>query len=527
MDLLNKFYETTNPKVKLFNKTFPNAWHLLNELLISIREQNCIYDFEQLYDIFYELVNTDTLTKIYFIDTAKRRIICNHGNCKLIRGGSLDKYRNELYSDLSNAEMQKLYKEPIFNIVTPSNDELFDTFDDMSKKHKTFSSLLSEIGLHNSPMTIPMNLHNNLDTYLAENNLLDKKPSRPILKKMRCDLCPDYSMFMTDRRCNADKNKSIVSFILGYLDKNHKLNPYTFINQLNKALVEHGTRYGFSKKRQLIHPQISKYIKYACGNIRFKTSNGVYKYDEHGVYRLGDMLYGDDYSRFLTDVETKIMFNMSREAALDEYNTTSDMGLLQAFHNINHNPKKIMTHMHKLHDYIDGQMAGLTSITLANVLMYMASKNKNDFSYIIYINKEDANNIDPWKDANKNHIIICVNDYKGTSHWFCMGRYLNDNLYEYFTYCSCNIVKVIFNPFLPLLYNKLSKELSNPNNNNKDFVSRCPITKSQIDGNECGLYVLNIADALYRNNIKKFRRYFIETITKPKLQKDSKVFLNI
>lgn len=329
---------------------------------------------------------------------------------------------------------------------------------------------------------------------------------------MRADLCPPDAVFMTQRNCHADR-KSILSFALDLINR-YKGDPTMLMHDLNRSIVGRGS---FSTKMQIAHPRVNDFIRFACGHLRFSRRAGSFKYDEHGVYRLNDMLTISDSSKFLSPKELHELFGMSnREDAYAANNSTSDVELLMKLHERPGSSKKTSKYFHRVWDYTDSYMSGMTSVTIANILLGMSQRCPT-FSHIVYVNKYDVVEIDPWNGSKDNHLIICVCDHNGTSHWFCMGKFLISNKHEYFLYCSCNTVAYIFEPFIPTLLGQLAK----------DSTVRTPVVQSQFDGNYCGMWPLNLAHAMCTNDVGLFRKYFIKKVTEPNMLKDARAFISM
>ena len=176
----------------------------------------------------------------------------------------------------------------------------------------------------------------------------------------------------------------------------------------------------------------------------------------------------------------------------------------------------VQYNVHKMFDYneFDNTMTGITSITMLSALE-MFNRNNNKFSYVLYANKEDCKREDLWANALDNHVIICINNYNESSHWFCMGRYLvfNDHTkkeHEYFMYCSCNIVDVIFKPFVQCMYYHLQTLDKLP-------TLRAPIVENQLGGNYCGFWVLLLCYFIAINDLKKIRQYFMKKVSEQEM----------
>lgn len=415
-------------------------------------------------------------------------------------------------------------------IDLPTNYNLFGglTLEELAMRigmSKPISSLFRKLGLCNTIFHT-----SDIDLKIPMQNLDLRHPiNRESVKRLRASLAPS-SIFKPRRDSNTlecDSDKTIQSFILGVLNNtsNELLSfPVDFIRYVRNRVRNEK----FSTKAQFINEDVLRFLNFACGDIPFSQANGVIRYDPNGVHRLNDYCKFSTTENYINDNDFHKLFKTPRDDAFERYGATSDVDLILKYikkANVGQIPK-LTSMLHKIFDHnkMDNMMTGITSITMLSVLT-MLVRLFDDFSFVLYANKQDCKTDDLWANAKDKHVIICINDYNNTSHWFCIGRYvikdnLNNKNYEHFLYCSCNIVDSIFEPFVDVLYQHIIDTCDNG-----EPVIRTPIVENQHGGNNCGLWVLNLIRFIAAGDLQKVFQYFTKKVTKQDMLRSCRNFI--
>ena len=521
--------KSMNPKPVFYRNIdqYDNIYEFLYEILDHMCRRRPKYDANYLQNLIYIMFDPST---------PKRKIKGHYLKCLLI-----------LYNSLS-------HQKEMDGLVIPTSEEIFGhkcTFGDAYNRlcggcedpgiqiHELFDFL----GIQNSVIaTTDCNLTAKLKPFLRDNEMFNTPICRASIKKLRSQITPDTYHFMPRRKdcpnlLDFDKRKTLQSYILGKIAKydryKDEMTPAEFIRGIRDHIRHPDTE--FSSKHQWTHPVITKFIHEITKDMNIKRGNGIVKFDNNGILRLCDS-YKHTAKDYLTDRQIKSLYGCDKKTVMDRYGATSDIDLLIKTNHMNPSLfDKVSKMLHKMFDYseVRNTMTGLTSLTLSNILMKL-SRNKKDFSYMVYALPKDCENEDLWADSKKNHVIICSNTFKNTPHWFCMGRFCHKDIPNYFLYCSCNSEESIFSNHLENLINRVESDIKSCDwrENDKYYLNnkckpkfRAPTNQNQKGGNNCGFWTANLCRAIAGEDFPQILRYFTQKVTESELLRDSSKFL--